>query len=332
MRPSLIKTPRATLCSPVKRPSVPIRRTVENSPRVIPPPILPQTYLSDPECIEMRERMLENGDMKPYDNIQLTKLFSHLREYSQNVAMQHQYELAQRTKDLSQMVHDELLYRTSDKSRHKQKTVREMRKRLEEREKTEDAKDEHMLAKYDQETEARRQQILVMHKEEQDAFINLWTNVMPRKYRKPSQQLLELMQRERSSAMINEFEKAESLNREIEELSRQESEQAQAQLKKDYLVAKRKLEEKQRVVLERFDDGRRKQRSILENQSEQRRIALAARKNVLLQQKKTARPMPPVHSAEIDFQSSIRSTIRQKTKPHNVLLPPLDPPTEPVNI
>ena len=70
-----------------------------------------QSYLDDPDCIQLREQIMDNSDLTDIENERLEKLLLHLREYSADCATKRMYDDASIANAMTEYINKELALR-----------------------------------------------------------------------------------------------------------------------------------------------------------------------------------------------------------------------------
>ena len=143
------------------------------------------------------------------------------------------------------------------------------------------------LKQFDDETKQKEQELIASQKQarselkaaqkvELEELVQLWNSPVKRRmYNKPSQKLAELHRQMNICTKNSNFEEAESLRKEINQLRKEESEAAYQKMKTDFEQAQEVMEKKHkqdmalftetsRVKMERFKQRRAKQRRAFE--------------------------------------------------------------------
>lgn len=276
---------------------------------------------NEAELSSIREQLYSNPDFSNYSTEKLEEFNSYLREYSTCKGMQEDYDEAIRAKDLS----DKILTEISSRSTQIQKQS-EPPNNFENKKSQLLSKWQDKINSYDEETEKKRQALKNRHEEETNQFEETWRNEMPRKYRKPTARLLQLKTIEKSYAASGNFIKAKAVHQEVDSMARSEMEAAQSNLNHDYEVAQKRLIEKQRKELERFEESRLHSKQCLLAQQNHEMEAMVNRNKVVHNKAHTInkpRSQLQYASSRILYQSN------KKNNTDDVLLPPLRAPNDP---
>jgi hypothetical protein len=269
----------------------------------------------------MREQILEDPDLSNYPTEKLEAFYTFLREYSLQKALEQSYDDAQFGRDLSDHVLSEINNRSGATV-----TSSELFD-LAEREKSEfEERWSRELQDHDEQTRIRREHLEARQSDERSKFETLWRLDMPRKYRKPSPQLLQLRKIEKSLAVSGNFQKAKKIHLEVEQLAHIEMANAQDLLIRDYENAQRHLAEKHQQDLELFDMTRLHERSISLARYDSEKVAIDHREFVVQVRSQNPR------KAKSSFATCNPPTAyqaRRRTGAEDVLLPPLRPPNDP---
>ncbi|KAH0793987.1 hypothetical protein GPJ56_002199 [Histomonas meleagridis] len=158
-----------------------------------------------------------------------------------------------------------------------------------------------------------------------EAFETEWKEDMPDKYRRPSQRLIELRKSAHNLALCGEFNEAQDLKNEAENLERKETEEAQRRLNKEYTIAKNRLIRKQKEEIRIFQENAEQQRIVLLSKRQIAEQASNNRKNVL-----NSKPSPKSRNSPQSKGSPTRllGTRRSPSRSADRKLPPLIPPKE----
>ena len=207
-----------------------------------------QSYLDDPDCIQLREQIMDNSDLTDIENERLEKLLLHLREYSADCATKRMYDDASIANAMTEYINKELALRGNqiviDRSleeSYENQREKTMQKHQEEQ--------QELIEKFDKKRERLEQKL----KDEMDNFETEWKEEMPKRYRKASTKLLDLIDKENRLAKSGKFDEAKIVKQQVDQQEQKEVEQAQKQMIKDYKVAKHKLEQKQNNERELFE-------------------------------------------------------------------------------
>jgi hypothetical protein len=279
------------------------------------------SLIDDPECIQLRDQLYEKEDFSEVDRNQLIRLCNHLREVSNQYALAQDYLSAIQASDLLIKSRQELIQRNADAGQTGDaQTEEEAREKFE-------ASWSKKFSDYDQESKTRRDRLLEQQSNIEQEFERVWSEEMPRKYRKPSARYLQLKEQERALAISRDFDGANSLHRQNEALLHEETEAAQHSLKVDYKNARVKFTEKQRSDLESSDQLRKNGRILLQQQYERARLQFERRLAVMrvggVVRGARHRNLNPELGAPVE------AIIETKSKLRDVLLPPLIPPNDP---
>ena len=292
----------------------------KESPKKQEPPKV-QSMMDDPECISLREKLMENEDFAPLEVDDLNRLISHCREYSQYCAINENYAEALKAQTLGEHARQELTKRTTKiKS-----TTREIERQKETRAEFEE-RWKRNREDYEKETKDKTEQLQAKHDHETRIFEKNWKHTYPQRYRKPSQRLLQLKQIEKSLAVSCEIQRAAEVHEQVEALTRIEVEKAQAALIRDYQIAKEKHLAKQQEEMQRLLQTREEGRKLMEAdfQAEERKLAHrdwvveSKTREALIRAK--AAETPPTRSSGVPKERDARS---------GTLLPKLIAPNDP---
>lgn len=286
----------------------------------------PVSMIDDPECISMRESLeADQSSIKDISTENLPKLLSHLREYEIQCASCEKYQQAKLAKSLSNLVRTEMQKsrpgKASPHTAH-ESSERDRRHEFEEKYKIQ-------LQDYDKETELKMEYVKKRQSQKLERFNQKWTEEMPRKYRKPSQRLLQLKQIERTLAMAGEYDRASEIHSQADTLTEKEMQHAQTLLLHDYKSAKDKLVQKQATEIESLVATRREGRRLIEAKREVE-LAAAMNRNIVMQQRRRelSRNTKFRCTTACAAGSSISALQKEKFSTKETLLPPLLPPTD----
>ena len=207
-----------------------------------------QSYLDDPECIQLREQIMDDSDLSNIENEQLEKLILHLKEYSADCASKRMYDDASISNAMIDYINKELSMRGNQPviDRSLEESYENDREKTMQRHKEEQ---ENLVQKF----EEKRERLELKLKNEMDDFEADWKDEMPKKYRKASSKLLDLIDKEKRLAKAGKFDEAKLVKKQVDEQEQKEVDQAQRQMIKDYKIAKQKLEVKQNNEREMFE-------------------------------------------------------------------------------
>ncbi|KAH0794417.1 hypothetical protein GPJ56_001710 [Histomonas meleagridis] len=249
-----------------------------------------KSLLKDEECISMRHNLINSNksrDFEDYDTDHLYLLMDHLHEYSTYCAMNRKYDKGKSSSLLYERVRQEINRRNEGnlaaKGNNLDQDYEDLLQNAEENFQRE-------LEDYDSVTEEKSQELEKKHKKEREEFDHYWQEVAPRKYRKPSPRLIDLMERERRMGITGEFDRAKATKIEVEKLQRIEHSRAQKQLLFDYENAKSKLGKTQSEERESFVNNRQHGREIILSRQSIQLGYLKNRETVLSQRNKEGSP------------------------------------------
>jgi hypothetical protein len=209
-----------------------------------------QSLLKNERCIELRESLFDKLDFTSVNDEDLKLLIGHLREHTQNCALQEFYAHALQSQQLLDSVRTVLATRISE-----DRTI-PAHTQLEE-------KWIEIRQQYDEETESKREELREKHEHENRLFERQWTMEMPHQYKKPSQRLLELKQIETKLVFSMQFGRAISVHQQVQAKINAEAEAAQRNLIRDYNLAREKHFEQQRLEMEQFESNCQKRIDLL---------------------------------------------------------------------
>lgn len=278
-----------------------------------------QNLLHDPGCIEMRNSLLkdESCDITSIPNCDLEKLSAHLKEYSAWCGLKRLYSKAQQADDLNERIRVERINRISlrEQSSYDMQDLEEAHRLIELR-----FADE--LKEFDDETEDKLERLELSQSHKLETFEAKWRDEMPRKYRKPSARLLNMIASERQYAKQGKYAEAQSMQTEVDKLMEIETAAAQVKLNSDYREAKAKLDAKLKEERKLFDETRLHWRDVVLERQREELLALENRKIVI--EAKTSKP--EVIRPEEKFDGSTAKIRRKYAEMENSLLPVLVPP------
>ena len=281
----------------------------------------PKEYREDPELGALREKLYDNPDFRDIDTEKLNRLYWSLREYAHQCGGRADYDEAQRAIVLSNRIGDEMKMRGSGgegsvafDSGDNSELARKWRKEFNE---------------YDAETRKRLGEVDERHRMQRQEFERVWREDMPRKYRKPSTHLLQVKKIERSFAVSAQFEEAKRVHAEAAAIAAQERDQQQANLNRDYAVAKSKLEDKQRMERSQVEQARRDGRRILNVRYQQSKETAQNRSFVVEDRKKETLKGSRMADRSRTSLGNAYVTAYERSSTEDVLLDPLLPPNDP---
>ncbi|EAY01937.1 hypothetical protein TVAG_047910 [Trichomonas vaginalis G3] len=279
------------------------------------------SYLEDSECVSLRESNWEEPNFSEIEDEQLKKLVTHLNEYSTSCASKENYKDAKRAAELSNLAMKELNSRLKPKTRSTKNTespddaIEKAKEKYKERNENTDREFDERLAK-----------IQEKHQQEMEAFNKKWSEEMPQKYRKPSQQILQMKKIEKRLAAAGEFDNAEDMHKRTEELIAKEADNAQLLLIHDYKNAKNQLLSNQQNDIQVLKSWYTTQKSLNESRFSVDLLSAEKRKNVVNQRtKENNRTILRLTSRGKISVSKMRNSDNVQA----VLLPPLLPPNDP---
>ena len=243
-----------------------------------------KSFLNDPECISLRDKLLQEYDISGVEYEALGHLAVHLREYEHQLALDEKYVEARQINNLSNQVRSDLtnnhnLSHFSSSNSLLNKSGHKSSENL--KSQSADETLESRLQQYDQETEQKRKYMLTRNEQNLERFDKYWAEEMPNKYRKPSQNLLSRKMAEKTLAKSGDYENALIIHKEIDELAQKEADIAQENLRKDYKAAKEHLLSKQQNEMNVFDINRYRGRQLLISQFETQKVIQDKRKKIL---------------------------------------------------
>ncbi|KAK8899446.1 hypothetical protein M9Y10_001762 [Tritrichomonas musculus] len=260
-----------------------------------------QSFLNDPECISIRDRLLNGDDpnfLSSKDENEspsfsmdlLQRLIIHLRELEERYAASANYQDAKKIHSIQISVKDEINSRLQNQNANSISNnsnevdyINTIKK-----------KHEQELNKFDNETNEKINNIEKLHQQSINRFEQSW-NEKTRQYRKPSQHLIELKKTERNLAMIGQYDQATIVNTEATNLAKEEAAEKQKKILDDYRKARQKLIEKQNRELQSIVSNRAEQRLIIESK-QQRETQSAVNRNFVFQQRNPNKALNSTHT------------------------------------
>lgn len=283
--------------------------------------ITAKPFSDDPEFSSLREKLYIDPNFSECTNEKLEELHSYLREYSLNRGLHEDYDEAQRARELSNKVMNEISRRNTNTD-----TNSNLSESFENKKNQFTSKWDKKLNDYDDETAKKRKILQDKLDDEKDKFEELWRNEMPRKYRKPTPHLLQLKTIEKSYAVSGDFIKAKSAHQEFEKQANSEAELAQRNLIRDYEIALKKFSEKQKKEILLFEESRKHHRNCLTAQQENEQNMILNREKIV--QKRSNENQKPKSRLQY-LSSTVIYQASKKSDMDDVLLPPLKPPNDP---
>lgn len=145
-----------------------------------------------------------------------------------------------------------------------------------------DRKHENKLRDYNHETQDKILKLKQVHDHQMEELDEKWNKVKPAKYRKPSAQLLQLKEIEKNLALAGEYDRAEIIHAESENLTKQETKVQQERLVFDYKQAKSQLMKKQEYEMSQLIRVRNDGVTMIQNEYTIKRQQFINRENVLM--------------------------------------------------
>jgi hypothetical protein len=276
------------------------------------------SYLNDPECISLRE-MLENGHSPSrFPETSLRPLYSHLREYEVEQRDSEDYKTAKLAKEFSEQIKSEI-----HKRAHRQ--VPPQRLFPIDRRTEFQSQWIQMSEDFDRETNEKRTDLLKRHQQVLERFDSRWSFVMPRQYRKPSHQLLQLKQVEKTLANAGEYDRATEVHEEVDTLTALEQSLAQQKLVQDYRRGRGNIVRKQMREVELFESARSSAKKVMEAKHFMEMNAAINRDLVQRRKVKEISRMKMLDNVRL---TRVKLCGERKWD-QETLLPPLKPPTDP---
>jgi len=241
----------------------------------------PGKWEEAPEMRSLREQLYENPDLSQLDNSTLDSLFCSLREYAHQEGGKGDYDEALRASNLSDAVREELRVRNPVMVNSSLNSPQARSAQFE----------DAWQKKFEEFDHSGQTRISALKAEQDDSvaeFERVWRDEMPRQYRKASVHLLQLRRIEKCLAICNEFDKAKAIHQEAETIAAHEWEMQQANLLRDYQIARTRLFAKHEAVMNQLRHTIAHERSILTQQYERERTALTNRSLVVDVKRKEA--------------------------------------------
>lgn len=285
-------------------------------------PMKSKSLLDNPELVSLRESLEKGGNIHSIETSQLHLLIGHLREYCQFCGLQRQYFEAKEVNQLIEKVNSEL----TDRSKVPHNYEDAMNS-------FECQKDEEIdrlsqeIIDFDEETELKRNQLKRKQEKEYENFELIWKIEMPRRYRKLSPQLLNLMTSEKKCARCGDFDKAEEIKKEVDAKMKIELDQAQKNLNSDFREAKEKLIDSQAKEMAIFEDNREHSRILMIARHHEELKPIANRKTII-EIKKAKQPKIDVNISHNITAGNVSKVINDIGLDYEALLPPLLDPTD----
>lgn len=278
------------------------------------------SLLENENTISLSKQFEASTDISEFSNDDINILIAYYREYSQKACINEQYAEAKKAKGLEDLAKEELSQRTFIIPEYSEiaENAKESRANFET---IWDAK----FATFDKQTHEKEEELIKKQQHEMRKFERIWTHEMPNKYRKPSLRLLQLKSMEKSLAASCEIDRAAELHEQVENQMRKDVAQQQANLNRDFLLAKEKLIDKHQQELDHFIQTRTHYRQLMAADYIQERQAYVNR-NIVVQTKQREAvyrgkrsDSPPTRTAAIP---------KDRNREVTTLLPPLCPPTQ----
>jgi hypothetical protein len=253
--PSSLPIARCSLLIPPH--SVPSDHPQKPSAEKVTPKFIPT--IADPKYIRMREIILSEKSFRSISDSDLVVVVIHFRECAQKYAAQRKFVKADEFARLAQNAREELSERTFKRDDPTER-VAESQARLE----SLSLRKDRELELFDEQTDHMRSELTEKQEADRMAFNHHWSEEVPNRYRKPSAQLLQMRQIERSLTIAGDYIAARDARQRIEAQERVEVEIQQGQLDDDFSVAKRKFESEKTAEIELFERKRVAARTELE--------------------------------------------------------------------
>jgi len=308
-------------------------RNEENIPSYLPKnqsktqnstPSVFETYLNDPECIQIREKLFANSDMSTIASGNINKVLIHLKEFSTFSASNRDYESAQKADFFYDIIKQEVCIHRPEAVNYEELDVAFEKERNELIQRLDLETDE-----FDKDTQTKRDIFESKLEKDMNSFESVWRDEMPRKYRKPSPGLLLLYDKEKRMAKSGDFEGAKLIKAETDKLEAQELQRAQAQLNYDYQIAKKKVMEKQEQERKLFNDTRDHLKAIIFSKHQAGLDALTNRHHVILiKQSQNQSSIKDQPISPIPPPSCAQTNQGVSSPPPDRVLPPLIPPND----
>jgi len=270
-----------------------------------------------------RNRLLANLSFTGMDLDILKKLINYLRELARTSADKGNYADAESSRNLVEEVRKQIIKLVDHPAETKGLVVQQTARKSDL-----ETKCKEEIDNYDQETAAKVQHLEEKHKREMIEFEDLWRNKMPHKYRKPTTQLLQLKQIEKSLAVSGEYGRAKEISQQAQALSLSEQEHAQTMLVNDYQASLQKINEKHKVEMSLLVHTRFQGKEVLlSKQSNERKSVI--NRELVIKEKLSSMPPKKVGAVKSIIQPVSRSASNERKKVCEVLLPALKPPNDP---
>jgi len=326
--PNLIQT-KANIRKPNSKNSISLRNNSVHSPATFrkTPNVVKQrqAFCEDEEMATMRENLLKEAKLNEYEISKLNQFNVYIREYTQYIGINGKYDEADACSNLSNLVLQEINKRNDENGgNEKDNTANKHQYSL-------FCSDwENKINLFDDESRRKLEELNKKQLSETEEFEKIWSNDMPRKYRKPSSQLLQMKQIEKSTAISGDYKRAKSLHSEVVELSRIEMENAQQMLIHDYEIARTRLLRKHAKEVEVLNKARDHDKSLLLSQYEQERKTFNNR-GFVMQKKESSLGLKKGKPRSLNSNNTISVflPIAEPATEDDILLPKLVAPNDP---
>jgi hypothetical protein len=251
--------------------------------------------MDDQELNTLRERLYEDPSFEEIDDVTLQRLLAHLREYSQEHGIREDYDEAARARDLMEKARIEAQARRDAVPRPPQTSRQPL---------TDDEFESMWQQRYDEfdsASDVKRRELADRQKRALDQFEDSWRRQMPSRYRKPSNALLQIKHMERALAISGQYERARAMHDEADRIARQEAEQLQRHLIRDYRIARDQMLRRQQAERDKLEGDRARLRTVFDAEKKIEADQRLLRDNVVEGRKAEAlKPVRESHEALFD--------------------------------
>jgi hypothetical protein len=285
--------------------------------------------LRDRDFDALRERLYGAPGFSSLDDATLRQLLVHLREFSPGCGRREEHADAARARELGERIGLELQSRQATARTGNPVDSPALSDEAFE------AQWDAQYAEFDEATEAKRRELAERQQRGMDAFEEKWREEMPRRYRKPSQTLLQLKQMEKSLAVSGQYDRAAKIQREADKLAANEAQLLQATLVRDYRLAKDEQVQKQNAEREKLEKDRARLRTVLDGRKKTELEQRINRQAVIAQKRsegsKPARERSGNAKPDCGASSSpsVAESVQSKGKIRENAIPPLLAPNDP---
>jgi len=256
-------------------------------------PPLETTPEQDAECAEWLREFQASQKAPPHSR--RTKLIQYLQRLKVNALVQLKYSEASKIQEQITKLHS--MINEADQTDNIQQRITSLEEKINETSlKLEEAnrESEKQIEKELIAQQSRRDAIIAIQNTELDSFEEQWNNEeYLRKFAKPSAKLLQLRNVERTFVMMKEFDKADGVRKEIEEMEREESQIAQSRAEDTMKRYQKKLLEKHGSELQQFDLVCRRSMEVLQKNNNMKRDSILARQAKLSIELETLKKRKP---------------------------------------